>query len=62
MKEKIIDGVKLFLCISMMFVGFYTTYAFVLFSLGVDLTNLVMWIVVALAGLSEFVYIEWLKG
>lgn len=60
MKEKIIGLVKLFLLVFMMTMGFFLTYSLIWCAFGLDLTNLTMWIIFALACLSEFGYIKWI--
>lgn len=58
MKEKIVNVVKLFLLIFMMTNGFFLTYCFLWYTLGLDITTWAMWVLYALAGLSEFGYIK----
>ena len=62
MKENIINGIKLFLLMYMMSIGFFMTYSLVWVALGFDLTNFAMLIFIALSLLSEFVYIKWIAG
>ncbi len=61
MKEKIVNIIKLFLLVFIMIQGFFISYAFVWFAVGLPQENWALWLLYALAALSECGYIKWIK-
>lgn len=54
--------IKLFLLITVMTVGFWFIYALIWYTCGLSLSDSAMWFLMALAGLTEYGYIQWVKG
>ena len=61
MKDKIINGLKLFLLIFIMVMGFYFTYGLILSLIGLQLTEWVIMGILALSMISEVLYIKWVS-
>lgn len=58
-KENTVSIIKLWLLICMMINGFFITYAFIWFKVGLPLTNWALFLLFALACLSEGGYLSW---
>lgn len=59
-KRKIVDAVKVFVGLFMMSIGFWMSYVFIWFAVGLPLTDWTSWICLALGLLSHRVYMWWL--
>ena len=59
-KEYIVNIIKLVLLIFMMVNGFFMSYAFIWFAVGLPQTNWAIGILYALACISEYGYYRWL--
>jgi hypothetical protein len=53
---------KLILLIIMMTLGFYVSYAFILYSCNLELTGVALWFCFFMACLSETVFIRWISN
>lgn len=60
MKEKIANGIKFFLFTFMMINGFFFTYMFTWFAVGLPQENWAVWLTWVLALLSEYGYVKWI--
>lgn len=61
MRDNIINFLKLFVLLFSMTMGFYLIYAFIWFIVGLPLTNLALWLLLAVAGLTEYGYYRWVR-
>lgn len=61
MKDNIINFLKVFLLVFSMTMGFYLIYAYIWFIVGLPLTNWAMWLLSAVAGLTEYGYYRWIR-
>lgn len=63
-KAKLKDALelsKIVLLILMMTLGFFISYAFILYAFGLELTDLVFWFCFGLALSSECLFIKWIS-
>jgi hypothetical protein len=60
--ETLLEILKVALLFAMMTLGFFISFAFVLFALGVTLTNFVLALLFVAACLSELGYIRWISN
>ena len=58
----VLEAIKFYLFILMMTLGFFLVYAFIADVIGLELTNLVLWICLGLAAVSEFLYVKWISN
>lgn len=61
LKEKIIAFIKVFLIISMMISGFWISYCFIWYLVGLPITNWSLITLYALACLTEYGYYRWVR-
>lgn len=61
-KDKIINALKFGLLTSMMIIGFFFCYTFIVYLTGTAITNLVLWVIFAAAVISEVFYIKWISN
>lgn len=64
MKEKItalLNWLKVFVLLFSMTMGFYFIYAFIWYIVGLPLTNWALWLLVGIAGLTEYGYYRWIR-
>ena len=57
-----LEAIKFHLFTIMMTLGFFLAYAFIADVIGLELTNLVLWICFGLAVVSEVLYIKWISN
>lgn len=60
MKETIINAIKLFLMLFTMTLGFLLLYSFAWCALGFELTDVTLWILLAVSLMSVFTYVKWI--
>lgn len=60
-KENIGNICKLFLLFFMMTEGFWISYCFVWYWVGLPLTNWALWLLLGIAALSEYGYYRWIS-
>lgn len=61
MKENIINALKIWVLLLAVIMGFWTIYAFVWYTVGLPLTNWAVWLLLAVAGLTEYGYYRWIS-
>ena len=64
-KAKLKDALelsKLVLLILMMTLGFFISYAFILYAFNIELTDLILWLCFFVACLSEVGFIKWISN
>lgn len=61
-KDDFIYGLKFAICVSMMTLGFWISYAFIWFSLGHPATDTMLYSLFGFALASECLYISWVKN
>lgn len=64
MREKItrlLDWLKVFVLLFAMTMGFYLIYTFAWYIVGLPLTNWALWLLLAMAGLTEYGYCRWIR-
>ena len=61
MKDNIINFLKVFLLVISMTMGFYLIYVYIWFIVGLPLTNWALWLLVAVACLTEYGYYKWIR-
>ena len=61
MRDNIINGLKLSVLLLAMTTGFWFIYVFVWYAVGLPLTNLALWLILAVAGLTEYGYFRWIR-
>lgn len=61
-KENILNFIKLFLLLVMMVNGFFFVYALIWFAVGLPQENWAIWVLYAIAGLTEYGYCRLLRG
>ena len=61
MKENIVNWLKVVVLVSAMTMGFWIIYAFVWDAVGLPLTNWALWLLLAVAGLTEYGYSRWIR-
>lgn len=61
-KDRIVNAIKFYLLTWMMSMGFWISYVFIWYALGLPIVNWGMWILLALAFASEWLYIKWLQN
>lgn len=65
MKDKIeiiLNFIKVFLLFYIMVNGFYLVYAVIWFTVGLPQTNWAMWVIYAIACLTEYGYYRWIRS
>lgn len=60
--EKIVEALKFISCVFVMTMGFWIIYTIAWFAIGLPETNWAMWLLFALAMLSEFLYVKWISN
>lgn len=60
-KENIVNFIKMFLLFFMMINGFFITYSFVWFYVGLPLTNWTIALLYVIAALTEYGYYRWIR-
>ena len=61
MKGRIIGWVKFILLVLSMTLGFWISYAFVWYAVGLPLKDWALWMLLAIAGLTEYGYCRWIN-
>lgn len=61
LKENISNIIKLFLLFFMMICGFWISYCFVWYAVGLPLTNWALWLLLCAALFSEYGYYRWIR-
>ena len=61
-KDKIVNAIKFWLLTWMMFAGFWISYVFIWYALGLPIVNWALWILIALAFVSELLYLKWISN
>ena len=60
--KNVLELVKLTLLILMMTLGFFISYAFILYACNLEMTDLVLWLCFFMACLSETGFIRWISN
>ena len=64
MKDKFaarINWLKVFILLFAMTMGFFLAYAFIWHIVGLPLTDWALWLLLAIAGLTEYGYYRWIR-
>ncbi len=61
MKDNIVNGLKIIVLLLAMIMGFWIIYAFVWYAVGLPLTDWALWLLLAIAGLTEYGYCRWIR-